>query len=201
MKYLIKFDRLFAWILFASMFLFFISGYGMTKGIITNSLAIQIHNKILPPIAIAAFTIHAWYAIHLAFKRWQIWNVFTKIFLTLFFLGFVGYFGYLNYFYVEPTVESNSIASTNDSASDDSSTVTTSEPTTKTFTSTELAKYDGKNGQPAYIAVDGKVYDVSSLFINGVHRGCYAGQDLSSEFHDEHSNSLLSGYEIVGDLK
>ena len=58
---------------------------------------------------------------------------------------------------------------------------------TKVFTRAELAKYDGRNGQPAYVAVDGFVYDVtgSRFFANGVHSVCEedttAGQDLSEE--------------------
>lgn len=32
-----------------------------------------------------------------------------------------------------------------------------------TFNQTELAKYNGQDGQPAYVAVDGVVYDVTGL--------------------------------------
>ena len=190
---LIKLDRFFAWALFLSMLLFFVSGYGMTKGIITNSLAIDIHNKILPPIATISFTVHAWYAIHLAFKRWQFWNVFSMIFLTAFFLAFVGYFGYLQYFYQE-----KSEATPTPSNNLPNPTTTTTE--SKTFTLSELSKYNGKNGQPAYIAVNGNIYDVSSLFINGTHRGCTAGTDATANFSDVHSASILSQFTIVGTL-
>ena len=31
----------------------------------------------------------------------------------------------------------------------------------KIFTKNELAQYNGQNGQPAYVAVQGVVYDVS----------------------------------------
>ena len=34
--------------------------------------------------------------------------------------------------------------------------------TEKTFTLAQLAQYDGQNGQPAYVAVDGVVYDVTN---------------------------------------
>ena len=33
----------------------------------------------------------------------------------------------------------------------------------KTFTTTELAEFDGRNGHPAYVAVKGIVYDVSNV--------------------------------------
>ena len=32
-----------------------------------------------------------------------------------------------------------------------------------TFNQTELAKYNGQGGQPAYVAVDGVVYDVTGV--------------------------------------
>lgn len=35
----------------------------------------------------------------------------------------------------------------------------------KKFTREELAQYDGKNGNPAYVAYKGKVYDVSVSFL------------------------------------
>jgi predicted heme/steroid binding protein len=62
-------------------------------------------------------------------------------------------------------------------------TAMTSEP--RTFTLEELAQFDGKDGRPAYVAVDGVVYDVSASakWPGGVHIGCnlgsMAGQDLS----------------------
>ncbi|MEN6391430.1 MAG: cytochrome b5 domain-containing protein [Syntrophomonas sp.] len=55
----------------------------------------------------------------------------------------------------------------------------------KVFTVEELAKYNGKNGSPAYIAANGIVYDVSKSkdFINGVHKDCsecVAGTDVTA---------------------
>ncbi|HWP96475.1 MAG TPA: cytochrome b5 domain-containing protein [Syntrophomonadaceae bacterium] len=55
----------------------------------------------------------------------------------------------------------------------------------KVFTVEELAKYDGKNGNPAYIAANGVVYDVSNSkdFVNGVHKVCsaaVAGTDVTA---------------------
>ncbi|MBU1670299.1 MAG: hypothetical protein KKF41_15840 [Actinobacteria bacterium] len=58
-------------------------------------------------------------------------------------------------------------------------------PSAKAFTATELATFNGQNGQPAYVAVDGVVYDVtdSSFWPSGSHSSCnlgaMAGQDLS----------------------
>lgn len=57
----------------------------------------------------------------------------------------------------------------------------------RAFTLEELSQYNGKNGQPAYIAVDGIVYDItgSDEWEDGEHTVCNiysaAGQDLSEE--------------------
>lgn len=57
------------------------------------------------------------------------------------------------------------------------------------LTKDELKKYNGTNGMPAYVAVDGVVYDVSrSLAWGGAsHYGLMAGEDLSSEYVGCHS--------------
>ena len=51
----------------------------------------------------------------------------------------------------------------------------------KIFTEEELGKYDGQNGNPAYVAIDGVVYDVTnvSAWNGGVHHGNKAGQNVS----------------------
>ena len=43
----------------------------------------------------------------------------------------------------------------------------------KKFTLEELAKFDGKEGRPAYVAYKGKVYDVSESWMweDGDHQG------------------------------
>ena len=59
-----------------------------------------------------------------------------------------------------------------------------SETAEKKFTIEELKEYNGKEGKPAYIACNGKVYEVteSFLWINGGHQGQHeAGKDLTEE--------------------
>lgn len=73
----------------------------------------------------------------------------------------------------------------------------------QTFTLKELSKYNGKDGNPAYIAVDGIVYDVTNTgqFKNGKHFDCEAGNDLTAKLKDSpHGSSVLSQVSIVGKL-
>lgn len=72
------------------------------------------------------------------------------------------------------------------------------------LTLAELAKYDGKNGNPAYVAVDGVIYDVSDLakWKNGEHNGYSAGQDLTQIIKNKspHGVTKLNGVPVVGKL-
>lgn len=58
----------------------------------------------------------------------------------------------------------------------------------KQFTKEELSQYDGSNGKPAYVAVNGIVYDVSleATWGGGTHFSMYAGKDLSAQFNGCH---------------
>lgn len=74
----------------------------------------------------------------------------------------------------------------------------------KEFTLQELANYTGVNGKPAYVAVDGIVYDVSSnpMWLGGTHYGLNAGKDLTEQFKTCHDKkSMLDSLTKVGILK
>lgn len=66
----------------------------------------------------------------------------------------------------------------------------------------ELSKYDGKNGVPAYIAYQGKIYDVSGSFLwkNGKHQVLHqAGEDLTDALKDApHGQDMLERVPLVG---
>lgn len=68
----------------------------------------------------------------------------------------------------------------------------------------ELKAFNGRDGSPAYIAVNGKVYDVStsSLWQNGMHPpDHYAGQDLSEELKQApHVRAVVERFPVVGFL-
>lgn len=75
---------------------------------------------------------------------------------------------------------------------------------TREFTIEELANYDGSNGKPAYVAIDGIVYDVSleATWGGSTHFGLYAGKDLTNEFTSCHGNiEILQNLPKVGVLK
>ncbi len=68
----------------------------------------------------------------------------------------------------------------------------------------ELAAYDGKNGNPAYVAVDGVIYDVTDgpQWANGTHNGNTAGKDLTDVIKSApHGESVLAKLTVVGKLK
>ena len=73
----------------------------------------------------------------------------------------------------------------------------------KVFTAAELAKYDGKNGNPAYVAVDGTVYDVTNVaaWRDGTHAGgsITAGMDQTEALkRSPHGVKNLEGLPVVG---
>lgn len=81
----------------------------------------------------------------------------------------------------------------------------TSKPNSKVFTLADLKKYNGQNGNSAYIAIDGIVYDVTNArgWAGGMHKmGITAGSDLSNVIDQSpHGRSVLDGLTIVGSLK
>ncbi|WP_341778851.1 cytochrome b5 domain-containing protein [Levilactobacillus sp. HBUAS70063] len=72
----------------------------------------------------------------------------------------------------------------------------------KIFSKDELAKFDGQQGQPAYVAIDGVVYDVSGVeaWAGGKHHGNLAGQELTSVIDGQspHGRKVLAKLPVVG---
>jgi len=74
----------------------------------------------------------------------------------------------------------------------------------KVFNKEELAKYDGKDGRPAYVAYLGKVYDLSETHEaeHGDHYGHPFGQDLTDEIDEApHDDNLVFLFPVVGEYK
>jgi len=71
----------------------------------------------------------------------------------------------------------------------------------KEFTLDELSQYDGSSGKPAYVAIEGIVYDLSkvSAWAGGTHFGLTAGEDLTEQFNSCHGmTKILKNIPKVG---
>jgi predicted heme/steroid binding protein len=75
----------------------------------------------------------------------------------------------------------------------------------KKFTKKELANYNGKHGNPAYVAFKGKVYDVSTSFLwkDGAHQVLHrAGVDLTEILEQApHGADVFKKFPVVGILE
>lgn len=75
----------------------------------------------------------------------------------------------------------------------------------KSFTQEELTRYDGKDGEAAYVAYEGRVYDVtdSAMWENGTHEFEHeAGEDHSEAMMDApHLAEVMDRFPVVGILQ
>lgn len=74
------------------------------------------------------------------------------------------------------------------------------------FTLEDVAKFNGQNGEKAYVIYKDKVYDVtdSSMWSEGDHMGMHeAGVDLTEELDTEapHDASNFDDFPVVGTIK
>ena len=71
----------------------------------------------------------------------------------------------------------------------------------KVFTKETLALYTGRNGNAAYVAINGTVYDVTDVpqWSNGAHQGNQAGSDLTDVIgRSPHGMKVLENLPVVG---
>ena len=98
---------------------------------------------------------------------------------------------------------SSAVSSSEVASSSSVTASSSSQANAKTFTLAELAQYDGKNGNDAYVAVEGIIYDVTNAakWQNGNHYGVQAGTDCTTAIsRSPHGSSVLDGLLIVGTL-
>jgi len=73
------------------------------------------------------------------------------------------------------------------------------------LTPEQLAKSNGSDGEKTYVAVGGKVYDVSDsdLWEDGDHMGAHdAGKDLTADLEDApHGAEVLDDFPVVGEIE
>lgn len=73
------------------------------------------------------------------------------------------------------------------------------------MTTEDLKEFNGRDGNPAYVAVSGVIYDVStsSLWPDGDHEGAHqAGQDLTEELKSApHVRAVIERFPVIGQLK
>ena len=75
------------------------------------------------------------------------------------------------------------------------------------FTLEELAKYNGKDGNPAYVGYEGKVYDVSDIeaWKGGIHQNQHeAGKDYTDVLNNQAPHAptnLTDNAPVVGTLE
>jgi predicted heme/steroid binding protein len=71
----------------------------------------------------------------------------------------------------------------------------------RVFTLQELARHDGQNGAPAYLAINGVIYDVTrvQLLKDGRHHGVAAGSDVSELF--VHNQAILNRLQVIGTVE
>lgn len=193
-KYFILADRIAAWILLIVVLVYGITGYGLTKGLISADLSRALHLGWLGAIGLVAFVIHTVWATHLVLRRHNWWNGFSKICLATCYAAVVVFFLWVHFFY-QPNY---SVTSTKNSYTNIVDASTNTNSNLPVFTAETLRVYNGLNGQPAYVAVKGVVYDMSRVFRNGKHYGYTAGQDLTEAFYSEHTDRELRGLTVVG---
>ncbi len=95
--------------------------------------------------------------------------------------------------YLVNSLESYSITADNSDTSPDS----------RFFTVEELAYYDGKDGKPSYVAVNGIVYDVTGnvAWSSSKHFGLTAGKDWSPSFNSCHAvHPVLHKLPVAGKM-
>ena len=104
----------------------------------------------------------------------------------------------------DSAASATSAPAVSDNSASAAATTPSAENGTLELTLDQLKQYDGKNGNPAYVAVDGVIYDVTNVpqWKNGEHNGYSAGNDLTDIIKNKspHGVKQLKGIPVVGKL-
>jgi predicted heme/steroid binding protein len=69
---------------------------------------------------------------------------------------------------------------------------------TKKFSISELSKFNGKNGNPAYVGYKGKVYDVTINPVVKATTSHEAGKDPTEHGDCTHADDVMERFKTVG---
>jgi len=98
-KVLFSISKISGWILLFLLFLYFLSGYGMTKGIIDYSTSQKLHNSILPLSFLFFLILHIFFPVKvflLKFIKDERWiNIYLIILFSIIYLLFL----YFHFYY------------------------------------------------------------------------------------------------------
>lgn len=87
MKLMSIIDKISAWVLACCFLLYVITGFDIQIRIFSPLISTRLHLTYLFIIAQVAFMFHTSFAIHLAIKRWKLWNAVGKSLLVVY-IGF-----------------------------------------------------------------------------------------------------------------
>lgn len=71
------------------------------------------------------------------------------------------------------------------------------------LTKAQLEEYNGTGGKPAYVAYEGKIYDMSQseVFKDGMHFNHELGFDLTQDLiNAPHDEDVMEKFPVVGEL-
>jgi len=88
-KWIARLDNFGVWILLILIFLFILTGYGMTKHIMDPVLAKYIHSRLLPVPLFAFLLIHVLKPVYKQFKNWQIFKNERALNFYVYLLAFI----------------------------------------------------------------------------------------------------------------
>ena len=88
-KWINRIDRFSVWILLVIIFLFVITGYGMTKNIMDPVLAKYIHTRLLPIPFFVFLMAHVLGPVYRQFKNWKMFKSERVLNIYVYLLGFI----------------------------------------------------------------------------------------------------------------
>jgi predicted heme/steroid binding protein len=211
-KWLFRVNRIAAWVLMLAVLVHLLLSYGLIRDFF------KLPNSWLSAIIIISLFLHIGLSLRSVLVARKIWRGVVKFLIVLVCLALLFFFLYLEFrspcyrktpessYYPEsefllelsgPEEDSEIDLIVEESPLKEDPSV---ENALRVFTLQELSYHDGRDGRPAYVAVDGLVYDNTDIFREGRHYSHLAGQELTDEFYSYHVIEEMMKYPVVGRL-